>query len=133
YFASMRCTSAIAACAAARAPAASAAWTWISFSAAIARNAKRCSAIRKASEGAAHADDPIVRAQRDEGLAPTAAEPETARVLDVPDGAFHAPAVVELELRAKRRGKPAEGGEALVAREDRRLRPRNHRRVEIGL
>jgi hypothetical protein len=42
---------AIAACAAACALFASAAWTWISFSAAIARNAKRCNAIRKPFRG----------------------------------------------------------------------------------
>src|SRR5688572_7584475 len=138
----MRCTSSIAARAARPAAAASSAWTCNSFSAAIARNVKRCSAMvfncrlvprPRGLESAAHAENSIVRAQGLEELAATAAGVELARILDVADRPLEAPAAGEQVLRAERGREPAEGREPLVAREDPGLRAGNERRIEVGL
>src|SRR5437016_10303989 len=114
----MRATSSIALPAASRARCASSALSCSSFAAAMARNAKRCSAIAFL-EGLREADDPVHRAQRLERRVARAAEAKARRIVHVACGRFDAEAVVEAPDHAQRRREPAEGREALVARQDR--------------
>src|SRR5512143_405889 len=120
----MRRTSSIATAAIDAASPPSRAWTWTSFTAAIARKAKRCSAM--GSERARDGHQPVDRAQRLEGLAAVAAQAQRRRVVHVARGAFDEEAVVQPQYHAQRGRQPPEGSQPLVAREDLRLRARDH-------
>src|SRR5687768_5455108 len=110
----MRATSAIAASAARRAADPSALWMSTSFSAAIARKRKRCSATL---ERAADRHDAVVRAQRIAAGAAGAPLPQPRGIVHVSGGRFDHEAAVQLEDGAQAGREAAEGGEALVARQ----------------
>src|SRR2546421_9343556 len=101
----MRATSSIARPAASRARRASSACSCSSFAAAMARNAKRCSAIAFL-EGLREADDPVHRAQRLERGIARAAEAKARRVVHVAGGGLRGEAVVEAADHAQRRREP---------------------------